>query len=118
MSNTAMSARDAMEGTSLKVQEKTKGAIESVKRSGFVQQYILPVIDSLKVKYRRSPTVVKLTVMTFILLSAIPLACFVGFMGIVTLGCLIVGGIAFAIVEVSLLYDGTFLYVAVAAVTK
>ncbi|KAI7831310.1 hypothetical protein BC939DRAFT_226227 [Gamsiella multidivaricata] len=101
MSRAATSAHDALEDTSIKFQETTRDALQAVRQSGPIQRYLMPTVDYIRDKYRRSPTVVKIVLMTFAALSAIPLACFVGFMGVVTLGCLIVGGIAFTIVEVS-----------------
>ncbi|KAI8596354.1 hypothetical protein EDD21DRAFT_408436 [Dissophora ornata] len=99
MTETAMSAHDQLKDASIGVQDTTKEALESMKRLGFVQQYVLPTFDWLKDKLYRSSVVVRITILTFLALSAVPIGCFIGFMGVVTLGCLIVGGIAFAIVE-------------------
>lgn len=101
MSETAQSARGIVEGTSAQVQGRTRGALETVKQSWPVQGYIVPTFEWLRAKYNRSPMIIRITVATFGILGAIPLACFFGFMGVVTLGCLIVGGIGASIVEVS-----------------
>ncbi|KAK3843599.1 MAG: hypothetical protein J3R72DRAFT_440376 [Linnemannia gamsii] len=61
----------------------------------------MPAVNYARTKYQASGLLVKITIITFLALSAVPLACFAGFMGIVTLGCLIVGGIAFSVVEVT-----------------
>ncbi|KAI1321629.1 hypothetical protein EDD11_003109 [Mortierella claussenii] len=99
MSTTAASARNMMEDNTLMVQEKARTTLESVRQSGVVQNYIKPVTDYGRRKYQQSPRLVQITLMAFSALSAVPLACFAGFMAVVTLGCLIVGGIAFTIVE-------------------
>ncbi|KAG0375879.1 hypothetical protein BGX24_008561 [Mortierella sp. AD032] len=99
MSTTASSARDMMADTSLKVTETTRDAVSTIKRSGPVQNYVMPAFNYAHTKYQTSGPLVKITIMTFLALSAVPLACFAGFMGVVTLGCLIVGGIAFSVVE-------------------
>lgn len=90
-----------MEDTTVQVQEKTRGALEAVKQSGPVQRYVMPTVDWFRDKFNRSPMMVRVTLITFGILGSVPLACFLGFMGVVTVGCLIIGGIAFAIVEVS-----------------
>ncbi|KAF9092742.1 hypothetical protein BGX23_003957 [Mortierella sp. AD031] len=99
MASTAQSARDIMTDASLKVTETTRDTVSAVKRSGPVQNYILPAFNYLRTRYNNSSILVKITVMTFAVLSAVPLACFIAFMGVITLGCLIVGGIAFSVVE-------------------
>jgi len=101
MSETATSARERMEGTTIQVQEKTRGALEAVRQSSPVQRYVMPTVDWFRDKFNKSPMMIRVTMLTFALLSAVPVACFSGFMSVVTVGCLIVGGIAFAIVEVS-----------------
>ncbi|KAF9136505.1 hypothetical protein BG015_003104, partial [Linnemannia schmuckeri] len=99
MASSASSARDIMTDASLKVSETTQNTVSAVRRSGPVQNYIVPAFNYTCQRYQASGPLVKITLMTFMALSAIPLACFTGFMGVVTLGCLIVGGIAFTIVE-------------------
>ncbi|OAQ31208.1 hypothetical protein K457DRAFT_17691 [Linnemannia elongata AG-77] len=99
MASTASSARDIMTDASLKVSETTRDTVSAVRRSGPVQNYIMPALNYTRQKYQSSGPLVKITLMTFAALSAIPMACFAGFMGVVTLGCLIVGGIGFTIVE-------------------
>ncbi|OAQ24174.1 hypothetical protein K457DRAFT_1880849 [Linnemannia elongata AG-77] len=64
-----------------------------------VQRYVFPPAGYLKNRYVQAPTGVKIGVIGFGAMSAIPLGCFMGFMGLVTLGCFIVGGIGFTIVE-------------------
>ncbi|KAG0366495.1 hypothetical protein BGZ54_005273, partial [Gamsiella multidivaricata] len=82
-----------------RVTETTKAALTTVQSSGFVQRYIMPSYQWSRQKYEQSPMLVRLMILGFIAMSAIPIGCFMGFMALVTLGCLIVGGIAFLIVE-------------------
>lgn len=100
MASTSSLAHDIMTDASVKVSETTRDTVSAVRRSGPVQNYIMPAFNYTRQRYQSSGPLVKITLMTFAALSAIPLACFTGFMGVVTLGCLIVGGIAFTIVEV------------------
>ncbi|KAK3838586.1 MAG: hypothetical protein JOS17DRAFT_786505 [Linnemannia elongata] len=99
MASTSSLAHDIMTDASVKVSETTRDTVSAVRRSGPVQNYIMPAFNYTRQRYQSSGPLVKITLMTFAALSAIPLACFTGFMGVVTLGCLIVGGIAFTIVE-------------------
>ncbi|KAF9936722.1 hypothetical protein BGZ65_002084 [Modicella reniformis] len=87
------------EDTSRQVGESTRAALSTVQRTSMVQRYIRPSYDWVVSKYQQSPTAVRLMLAGFGAMSAIPVGCFLAFMGVVTLGCLIVGGIAFAIVE-------------------
>lgn len=90
-----------MEDTSIKVTESTQAALATVKQSGIVQNYVMPVARYSRQKYDQSPMVIKVALVSFGALSAIPVTCFLGFMAMITLGCLIVGGLAFTIVEVN-----------------
>ncbi|KAF9126332.1 hypothetical protein BGW39_006698 [Mortierella sp. 14UC] len=99
MATIASSAHEVMADTSLKVTETTRDAVATIQRSGPVQSYVIPAYNYVRTWYQNAGPLVKVTIITFLALSAIPLACFAGFMGVVTLGCLVVGGIAFAIVE-------------------
>ncbi|KAI1309131.1 hypothetical protein EDD11_004142 [Mortierella claussenii] len=87
------------EDTQQKVTETTRSALTTVQSSGIVQRYVRPSYQYLKQRYDNSPLLVRLLVITFGAMSAIPMGCFTAFMSVVTLGCLIVGGIAFTIVE-------------------
>jgi len=100
MSTSSQTAHDIMEDTSVKVTESTQAALDTVKRSGVVQNYAMPMVRYVRQKYDQSPMVIKVALVSFGALSAIPVTCFLGFMAMITLGCLIVGGIAFTIVEV------------------
>ncbi|KAI8603368.1 hypothetical protein EDD21DRAFT_402906 [Dissophora ornata] len=82
-----------------KLSESTKAAFSSVQSSGLVQHYVKPAYTFLWGKYGQSPTLVRWLIFGFVAMSAIPIGCFLGFMSLVTVGCLIIGGIAFAIVE-------------------
>ncbi|KAH7034346.1 hypothetical protein BKA57DRAFT_442647 [Linnemannia elongata] len=93
-------ARDVAQEAPQIVTSKTQSTLEYVKQMGIVQRYILPPAGYLKNRYVRAPTSFKIGVIGFGAMSAIPLGCFMGFMGLVTLGCFIVGGIGFTIVEV------------------
>ncbi|ORZ28625.1 hypothetical protein BCR41DRAFT_391071 [Lobosporangium transversale] len=90
------SAREMMD-ESEELQEKARSTLDTVRRSGIVQNYIMPTVNWVRQKYSSAPMLIRITLMSFFILSAVPLACFAGFMGVVTLGCLIVGGIAFTI---------------------
>lgn len=92
-------ARDAAQEAPQMVASKAQSALESVKQIGIVQRYVLLPAGYLKTRYVQAPTSVKIGVIGFGAMSAIPLGCFMGFMGLVTLGCLIVGGIGMTIVE-------------------
>jgi hypothetical protein len=96
----ATQARDVAQETPQVVASKAQSALESVKQMGIVQRYVLPPAGYLKNRYVHAPTSVKIGVIGFRAMSTISLGCFMEFMGLVTLGCLIVGGIGFTIVEV------------------
>ncbi|KAI7824821.1 hypothetical protein BC939DRAFT_502536 [Gamsiella multidivaricata] len=98
-SSTAHDIREMTGEASHRVTETTKAALTTVQSSGFVQRYIMPSYQWSRQKYEQSPMLVRLMILGFIAMSAIPIGCFMGFMALVTLGCLIVGGIAFLIVE-------------------
>jgi len=93
-------ARDATHETPQIVASKAQSALESVNQMGIVQHYVFPPAGYLKNLYVQAPTSVKIGVVGFGAMSAFPLGCFMGFMGFVTLGSFIVGGIGFTIVEV------------------
>ncbi|OAQ29194.1 hypothetical protein K457DRAFT_19601, partial [Linnemannia elongata AG-77] len=76
---------------------KAQSALESVKQMDIVQRYVFPPAGYLKNRYVQAPTSVKIEVIGFGAMSTIPLGCFMGFMGLVTFGCLIVGGVGFII---------------------
>ncbi|KAF9140373.1 hypothetical protein BG015_001691 [Linnemannia schmuckeri] len=92
-------ARDVAQEAPQIMTSKAQSALESVKQMGIVQRYVLPPAGYLKSRYVQAPTSIKLGVIGFGAMSAIPLSCFLGFMVLVTLGCLIVGGIGLTIVE-------------------
>ncbi|KAF9280832.1 hypothetical protein BGZ88_011961 [Linnemannia elongata] len=92
-------ARDVAQEAPQIVTSKTQSTLEYVKQMDIVQRYVFPPAGYLKNRYVQAPTSVKIGVIGFGAMSAIPLGCFMGFMGLVTLGCLIVGGIGFTIVE-------------------
>ncbi|KAG0202718.1 hypothetical protein BGX33_009530 [Mortierella sp. NVP41] len=81
------------------VASKAQSMMDSVKSMGVVQRYVIPPANYVKQRYVQAPTTVKIGIIGFGAMSAIPLGCFAGFMSLITLGCLIVGGIAFTIVE-------------------
>ncbi|KAF9291233.1 hypothetical protein BGZ68_004753 [Mortierella alpina] len=97
--SSGITAHEIMEDTSIKVTESTQAALATVKQSGIVQNYVMPVMRYGRQKYDQSPVVLKVALVSFAALSAIPVTCFLGFMAMITLGCLIVGGLAFTIVE-------------------
>ncbi|KAG0046929.1 hypothetical protein BGZ89_005114 [Linnemannia elongata] len=92
-------ARDVAQEAPQIVTSKAQSTLEYVKQMGIVQRYVLPPAGYLKNRYVRAPTSFKIGVIGVGAMSAIPLGCFMGFMGLVTLGCFIVGGIGFTIVE-------------------
>ncbi|KAF9181593.1 hypothetical protein BGZ51_005309 [Haplosporangium sp. Z 767] len=99
MSGSMLSAHEAMEDASIKISETTSAAAATVKQSGIVQNYAMPVWSMVRRRYNQSPMVLKISILSFAALSAVPIGCFMGFMGLITLGCMIVGGIAFTVVE-------------------
>ncbi|KAF9906621.1 hypothetical protein EC991_000422 [Linnemannia zychae] len=78
---------------------KAQSALDSIKQWSLIQRYVMSPAGYLKQRYIRAPRIVKIGLIGVGAMSAIPLACFAGFMAMVTLGLLIVGGIAFTIVE-------------------
>ncbi|KAG0334660.1 hypothetical protein BG004_000320, partial [Podila humilis] len=80
-------------------QDKTRSLYSKLTNNWLVTSYIRPVTNTLVGWYDRSPFLVKITLLALAALSAVPVACFLGFMSLVTAGCLVVGGIAFTIVE-------------------
>ncbi|KAG0339200.1 hypothetical protein BG000_002624 [Podila horticola] len=97
--STAHQARDAGEAALATAQDKTKTLYSKLTSNWVVAGYVRPAGTKVKGWYDRCPMLLKATLLALAALSAIPLACFFGFMAIVTAGCLIVGGIAFTIVE-------------------
>ncbi|KAG0014498.1 hypothetical protein BGZ81_000423 [Podila clonocystis] len=98
-SRPAASAQEMLEDTSIKMSEKTDQAVETVKQWGFVQHYVVPAAQWTGHKYQQAPMAIRSSLVSFIALSAIPLACFLGFMGVVTAACLLLGGLAVTVVE-------------------
>ncbi|KAG0293085.1 hypothetical protein BGZ96_003357 [Linnemannia gamsii] len=92
-------ARDVAQEAPQIVASKAQSVLQSVKRMGIVQHYVLPPVGYLKQRYVQAPVTVKVGIIGFGAMSAIPLGCFLGFMSLVTVGCMIVGGIGFTIVE-------------------
>ncbi|KAF9428652.1 hypothetical protein BGZ94_001573 [Podila epigama] len=92
-------AHEIMEDAGTKLTESTERTIAAIERSSIVKDYLGPVATYSKQKYRQLPLTVRYTVASFGLLSAIPVACFLGFMAVVTTGCLIVGGLGLTVVE-------------------
>lgn len=101
-SSTAQQGRDVGESVLATATDKTKSLYSKVTNNWLVASYVRPAGTKVKGLYDRCPALVKVTLLALAALSAIPLACFFGFMAVVTAGCLIVGGIAFTIVEVGL----------------
>ena len=99
-SSSRQSTQEIAEDMGSKVTENTRQVVNTVKQFSLVQKYITPAAHYVQQKYRQCPAVVRFSLLTFAALSAVPVACFMGFMAMVTIGCLIVAGIAFTIVEV------------------
>ncbi|KAF9931665.1 hypothetical protein FBU30_009726 [Linnemannia zychae] len=78
---------------------KTQSALESAKQMGVIQRYVIRPSGYVKQRYTQAPMTIKVGLVGFGAMAAIPLGCFFGFMSLVTLGFLIIAGIAFAIVE-------------------
>ncbi|KAF9409593.1 hypothetical protein BGZ94_001901 [Podila epigama] len=95
----AQQAQAAGENVMSAAARKTNTIWHKVTSNKMMQSYIMPAARGTKSYYDRSPFVVRATILALVVLSAIPVACFLGFMGFVTAGCLVVGGIAFTIVE-------------------
>lgn len=93
-----------MENASVKVSEKTGQAVETIKQWSLVQNYLVPAAQWTGRKYRKAPMAIRFALVSFAALSAIPLAIFLGFMGVVTAGCLVLGGLAVMVVEVNMIF--------------
>ncbi|KAG0070348.1 hypothetical protein BGZ92_004489, partial [Podila epicladia] len=98
-SSSTQQARDAGVTALATAQDKTKSLYSKLTSNWVVVGYVRPAGSKVKSWYDRCPVLVKATLLALAALSAVPLACFFGFMTVVTAGCLIVGGIAFTIVE-------------------
>ncbi|KAF9391070.1 hypothetical protein CPC16_004612 [Podila verticillata] len=98
-SSTAQQGRDVGESVLATATDKTKSLYSKATNNWLVASYVRPAGTKVKGLYDRCPILIKVTLLALAALSAIPLACFFGFMAMVTAGCLIVGGIAFTIVE-------------------
>lgn len=97
---TAPSAKEMLEDASLKMSERTDQAVETIEQWGIVQHYLVPAAQWTRSKYKQAPMAIRSSLLSFAALSAIPLACFLAFMGVVTAGCLVLGGLAVMVVEV------------------
>ncbi|KAF9377664.1 hypothetical protein CPB97_010028 [Podila verticillata] len=97
--STAQKGRDVGESVLATATDKTKSLYSKVTHNWLVASYVRPAGTKVKGLYDRCPILIKVTLLALAALSAIPLACFFGFMAMVTAGCFIVGGIAFTIVE-------------------
>ncbi|KAF9579521.1 hypothetical protein BGW38_004183 [Lunasporangiospora selenospora] len=87
------------EGIPAVAAENAKSVVIKMKDSSPVQNYMLPAVRSGIQIYRQSSTSIKVGLLSFGAMGVIPLGCFIGFMAIVTLGCLIVAGIGIMVVE-------------------
>lgn len=97
-------AHEMMEDASIKMSEKTGQAVETIKQWSLVQNYLVPAAQWTGRKYQQSPMAVRSALVSFAALSAIPLAIFLGFMGAITTGCLVLGGLAVTVVEVNMMF--------------
>ncbi|KAF9972649.1 hypothetical protein BGZ73_004213 [Actinomortierella ambigua] len=91
--------KDVYEVSAQKATEMTKGAAASVRESTLVRRLVVPPARFAAQTYNNSPVFVKFSLLTFAAMSTVPIACFLGFMGVVATGLLVIGGIAFAIIE-------------------
>ncbi|KAG0248022.1 hypothetical protein BG011_000624 [Mortierella polycephala] len=87
------------QGASQKMTERTKSMLTTVQNWPLVHNYIAPLCNYILSMFYRSPLLVKLSALAFMGMSAIPVGCFLGFMSMVSVGCAIVGGFVFTIVE-------------------
>ncbi|KAG0056680.1 hypothetical protein BGZ83_003923 [Gryganskiella cystojenkinii] len=69
------------EDAATKVTESTRSVANKVKQFSLVQNYVIPTYNWLVQKFWQCPMVLRFALMTFGALSAIPLACFFGFIG-------------------------------------
>ncbi|KAG0201242.1 hypothetical protein BGX28_005891 [Mortierella sp. GBA30] len=86
-------------GLSTTVTNKTANILTRIQNSSLVQNYVMPRLRSLQHMYYQAHWTIKLFILSAALMGVIPLGCYVGFMGMVTIGCVIVAAIAFTIVE-------------------
>lgn len=82
------------------VTDKTVSMVTAFRNTSIAQNYIIPVLRRARQTYDRSHWTVKVFLASGVAMSAVPVICFLSFMSVVTVGCLIVAAIAFTIVEV------------------
>ncbi|GJJ67698.1 hypothetical protein EMPS_00044 [Entomortierella parvispora] len=104
------SASDMLFDATQKTKIQAQSALSAVKKNGVFQNYVQPALERVWDLLNRTPFLLKIALLGFFGLSAVPLGCFFGFMSIVTVGCFVLGGIAFSVVEGGfVMFASTFL---------
>ncbi|KAF9947898.1 hypothetical protein BGZ70_002445 [Mortierella alpina] len=81
------------------VTDKTASLVTALRNTSIAQNYILPVLRRARQTYDQSHWTIKVFIASAVAMSAVPVLCFLAFMSVVTVGCLIVAAVAFTIVE-------------------
>ncbi|KAF9560153.1 hypothetical protein EC968_006344 [Mortierella alpina] len=99
------------------VTDKTASMVTALRNTSIAQNYILPVLRRARQTYDRSHWTFKVFVASMVAMSTVPVLCFLAFMSVVTVGCLIVAAIAFTIVEGGFSLFGSFFLMPALGVT-
>ncbi|KAF9958517.1 hypothetical protein BGZ72_000268 [Mortierella alpina] len=81
------------------VTDKTVSMVTALRNTSIAQNYVVPVLRRVRQTYDQSHWILKVFFASAFAMSAVPVLCFLAFMSVVTVGCLIVAAIAFTIVE-------------------
>ncbi|KAG0054668.1 hypothetical protein BGZ83_010688 [Gryganskiella cystojenkinii] len=92
-------AKEMLQEATSQVGDLSRSTVAAVEKTGIYQKYIQPNFTRLKAAFDKAPYLIKVGLVLVTGMSAVPLGLFAGFMSIVTVGCLILGGIAFSVVE-------------------
>lgn len=95
-------AKEMMLDESKKAAEKAMSSFRAVANTGFCKNVLLPFWNGVKSLYNRAPLLARVGILIVVGMSIIPVGCFAGFMTIITVGCFVLGAIAFSVVEVTL----------------
>jgi len=99
------SAKEMLNVATAKASEATRSSGAAVDKTGFFPKYIQTNFVRIRGLFDNSPYPVKVGLLIIGGMSAIPLGIFVSFMTMVTIGCFVLGSIAFSVVEVDIYRD-------------
>jgi hypothetical protein len=91
-----------LETTSIKLTEGTKYALSVITFSDLVDNYISPIIRYFHALYQQQPEwlVVRLGMIGVMVGGMVPVGCLMAGVGLVSMGCFVVGGSALLLIEV------------------